>query len=102
MLPRVRVSVFCEAAALESEREFAFGVVRQLIESVVAGASEDERALAIGRAAGGGGELLGLRGLGKGGNEGRGRPGPVVRGVARALLVVRQPGDRTPSGPGGR
>ena len=89
-------------SALSSSESSRFGVVRQLIESVVAGASEDERAWLLDGPPGVAAELLGLRGLGKGATKATVAPGPVVRGVARALLVVRQPGDRTPSGPGGR
>src|ERR1700691_2930710 len=51
------------ARGAELEREFAFGVVRQLIESVVAGASEDERAWLLDGPPGVAAELLGLPGL---------------------------------------
>ena len=52
------------ARGAELEREFAFGVVRQLIESVVAGASEDERAWLLDGPPGVAAQLLGLPGLG--------------------------------------
>jgi DNA-binding CsgD family transcriptional regulator/predicted negative regulator of RcsB-dependent stress response len=52
------------ARGAELEREFAFGVVRQLIESVVADASENERARILDGPPGVAAELLGLSGLG--------------------------------------
>jgi hypothetical protein len=80
------------ARGAELEREFAFGVVRQLIEPVVAGASEDERAWLLDGPAGVAAELLGLPGLGEGATKAAVAPDPSFA-CARALLVVRQPGD---------
>ncbi len=64
------------ARGAELEREFAFGVVRQLIESVVAGASEDERAWLLDGPPGVAAELLGFRGLGKGATKAAVAPDP--------------------------
>ena len=52
------------ARGAELEREFAFGVVRQLVEPVLAGASEDERAQLLDGPPGVAARLLGLPGLG--------------------------------------
>ncbi len=52
------------ARGAELEREFAFGVVRQLVEPVVAGASEEERAGLLEGPPGVAARLLGLPGLG--------------------------------------
>jgi DNA-binding CsgD family transcriptional regulator len=52
------------ARGAELEREFAFGVVRQLFESVVAGASEEERSQLLDGPPGVAARLLGLPGLG--------------------------------------
>ncbi|HEY4863928.1 MAG TPA: AAA family ATPase [Candidatus Dormibacteraeota bacterium] len=52
------------ARGAELEREFAFGVVRQLVEPVVARASEQERARLLEGAPGVAARLLGLPGLG--------------------------------------
>src|ERR1700689_2183027 len=59
------------ARGAELEREFAFGVVRQLVEPVVAGASEEERSQLLDGAPGGGGRPFGV----VGGGEGRGTAG---------------------------
>jgi DNA-binding CsgD family transcriptional regulator len=64
------------ARGAELEREFAFGVVRQLIESVVAGASEDERAWLLDGPSGVAAELLGLPGLGEGATKAAVAPDP--------------------------
>jgi DNA-binding CsgD family transcriptional regulator len=64
------------ARGAELEREFAFGVVRQLIESVVAGASEDERAWLLDGPPGVAAQLLGLPGLGEGGTKAPAAPDP--------------------------
>jgi len=50
----------------ELEREFAFGVVRQLVEPVLAGTSEQERAALLDGPPGVAARLLGLPGLGSG------------------------------------
>src|SRR5207244_4296933 len=60
------------ARGAELEREFAFGVVRQLVEPVVARASEQERARLFEGAPGGAARLLGLPGLGDVGGGGTG------------------------------
>ncbi len=52
------------ARGAELEREFAFGVVRQLVEPVVAGASEEERSQFLDGPPGVAARLLGLAGLG--------------------------------------
>jgi len=52
------------ARGAELEREFAFGVVRQLVEPVVAGASEKERSQLLDGPPGVAARLLGLPGLG--------------------------------------
>jgi DNA-binding CsgD family transcriptional regulator len=52
------------ARGAELEREFAFGVVRQLVEQVVAGASEEERPLLLDGPPGVAARLLGLAGAG--------------------------------------
>src|SRR3984957_15536664 len=52
------------ARGAELEREFAFGVVRQLVEPVVAGASEEERSQLLDGPPGGAARLLGLVGGG--------------------------------------
>ena len=52
------------ARGAELEREFAFGVVRQLVEPVVAGASQEERAWLLDGPPGVAARLLGLPGLG--------------------------------------
>ena len=52
------------ARGAELEREFAFGVVRQLVEPLVAGASEEERAQLLDGPPGVAARLLGLAGLG--------------------------------------
>jgi DNA-binding CsgD family transcriptional regulator len=54
------------ARGAELEREFAFGVVRQLVEPVVAGASEEERSQLLDGPPGVAARLLGLPGLGDG------------------------------------
>ena len=54
------------ARGAELEREFAFGVVRQLVEPVVAGASQRERAWLLDGPPGVAARLLGLPGLGVG------------------------------------
>ena len=54
------------ARGAELEREFAFGVVRQLVEPVVAGASQEERAWLLDGPPGVAARLLGLPGLGVG------------------------------------
>src|SRR5580658_10178650 len=54
------------ARGAELEREFAFGVVRQLVEPVVAGASEEERSRLLDGPPGVAARLLGLPGLGDG------------------------------------
>jgi hypothetical protein len=54
------------ARGAELEREFAFGVVRQLVEPVVAGASQRERAWLLDGPPGVAARLLGLPGLGDG------------------------------------
>ena len=54
------------ARGAELEREFAFGVVRQLVEPVVAGASEQERSRLLDGPPGVAARLLGLPGLGEG------------------------------------
>ncbi len=54
------------ARGAELEREFAFGVVRQLVEPVVAGASEQERSQLLDGPPGLAARLLGLPGLGDG------------------------------------
>jgi len=91
------------ARGAELEREFAFGVVRQLVEPVAAAASEQERVWLLDGPPGVAARLLGLPGLGDGGScGGAGRPEPVVRGLARVVLAVRQPGGGAPSGGGGR
>ena len=54
------------ARGAELEREFAFGVVRQLVEPVVAAASEEERAWLLDGPPGVAARLLGLPGLGDG------------------------------------
>jgi DNA-binding CsgD family transcriptional regulator len=54
------------ARGAELEREFAFGVVRQLIEPVVVGASEEERSQLLDGPPGVAARLLGLPGLGDG------------------------------------
>ena len=54
------------ARGAELEREFAFGVVRQLVEPVVAGASQQERAWLLDGPPGVAARLLGLPGLGVG------------------------------------
>lgn len=58
------------ARGAELEREFAFGVVRQLVEPVVAGASQEERAWLLDGPPGVAARLLGLPGLGVGLPEG--------------------------------
>ena len=90
------------ARGAELEREFAFGVVRQLVEPVVAGASEEERAWLLDGPPGVAARLLGLGGRGERGAAGAGRSGSLVRGLARAVLAVRQPGRGGPPGLGGR
>jgi DNA-binding CsgD family transcriptional regulator len=52
------------ARGAELEREFAFGVVRQLVEPVVAGASEEDRSQLLDGPPGVAARLLGLPGLG--------------------------------------
>ncbi len=52
------------ARGAELEREFAFGVVRQLVEPVVAGASEEERSQLLDGPPGVAARLLGLAGVG--------------------------------------
>src|ERR1700691_4261375 len=52
------------ARGAELEREFAFGVVRQLVEQVVAGASEEERSQLLDGPPGVAARLLGLVGGG--------------------------------------
>jgi DNA-binding CsgD family transcriptional regulator len=52
------------ARGAELEREFAFGVVRQLVEPVLAGASEEERSQLLDGPPGVAARLLGLPGLG--------------------------------------
>jgi AAA ATPase domain len=52
------------ARGAELEREFAFGVVRQLFEPVVAGASQEERSQLLDGPPGVAARLLGLPGLG--------------------------------------
>jgi DNA-binding CsgD family transcriptional regulator len=65
------------ARGAELEREFAFGVVRQLVEPVVAAASEQERASLLNGPPGVATRLLGLAGLGGGvGVAAPGAPGP--------------------------
>jgi DNA-binding CsgD family transcriptional regulator len=54
------------ARGAELEREFAFGVVRQLVEPVLAGASEEERSQLFDGPPGVAARLLGLPGLGDG------------------------------------
>jgi len=54
------------ARGAELEREFAFGVVRQLVEPAVAGASQQERAWLLDGPPGVAARLLGLPGLGVG------------------------------------
>ena len=54
------------ARGAELEREFAFGVVRQLVEPVVVGASEEERSQLLDGPPGVAARLLGLPGLGDG------------------------------------
>ncbi len=54
------------ARGAELEREFAFGVVRQLVEPVVAGASEEERSQLLDGPPGVAARLLGLPGAGYG------------------------------------
>ena len=91
------------ARGAELEREFPFGVVRQLVEPVVATASQEERAALLDGPPGVAARLLGLPGLGDAVRWGdAGGTGPVVRGLARAVLAVRQPGRRAPVGAGGR
>ena len=58
------------ARGAELEREFAFGVVRQLVEPVMAGASQEERAWLLDGPPGVAARLLGLPGLGAGLPEG--------------------------------
>jgi DNA-binding CsgD family transcriptional regulator len=53
------------ARGAELEREFAFGVARQLVEPVLAGASEDERSQLLDGPPGVAARLLGLPGLGQ-------------------------------------
>jgi DNA-binding CsgD family transcriptional regulator len=65
------------ARGAELERGFAFGLVRQLIEPMVAGASEEERAWLLDGPAGVAARLLGLAGLGD--------------GLAAATAVVAEP-----------
>ena len=90
------------ARGAELEREFAFGVVRQLVEPVVAEASQQERSQLLDGPPGVAARLLGLPGLGDARRYGCGDPaGPVVRGAPRAVLVVRQPDRTAPFGVGG-
>jgi DNA-binding CsgD family transcriptional regulator len=65
------------ARGAELERGFAFGLVRQLIEPMVAGASQEERAWLLDGPAGVAARLLGLAGLGD--------------GLATATAVVAEP-----------
>ena len=88
-------------AGADLERDFAFGVVRQLFEPPLAEASELERADLLQAAAGVAAGLLGLPGAPRGGRALVGRRF-LVRGPARPLLVVREPGRRRPALPGGR
>ena len=90
---RERVSGYCGARGAELEREFAFGVVRQLVEPVVAGASEEERSQLLDGPPGVAARLLGLPGLGDGvATAAPIAPDPSFAVLARAVLVVRQPG----------
>ncbi len=88
----------------ELEREFGFGVVRQLVEPVVAGAPKEEGgAWLLDGPPGVAARLSGVPGLGDGiAWDGAGRSGPDVRGLARAVLAVRQAGGAAPARAGGR
>ena len=81
----------------ELERDFAFGVVRQLFEPPLAEASELERADLLHAAAGLAAGLLGLPGAPAAGRHAAvvGRRS-LVRGPPRPLLAVREPGRRGP------
>ncbi len=70
------------ARGAELEREFAFGVVRQLVEPVVAGASEEERRRVLDGPPGVAARLLGLPGL----SDGSAPAVPVAPDPSFALL----------------
>ncbi len=63
---RERVSGYCERVGLSWSANFAFGVVRQLVEPVVAGASEEGRSQLLDGPPGVAARLLGLPGAGDG------------------------------------
>jgi AAA ATPase domain len=84
------------ARGAELEREFAFGVVRQLVEPVVARASQRERAWLLDGPPGVAARLLSLPGLGDGvaagrwsPRTGRSRPCTVCTGCAPNLAAER-------------
>jgi len=79
------------AQASELEREFGFGVVRQLLEARTVRAEASERGRVIDWCCGPGGSGAGL---GRGG-------GGFVCGLARAVLVGGQPGAARAGGAGG-
>jgi DNA-binding CsgD family transcriptional regulator len=70
------------ARGAELEREFAFGVVRQLVEPVVVGASEEERSQLLDGPPGVAARLLGLPGLG----DGVATPAPIAPDPSFAVL----------------
>ena len=76
------------ARGAELEREFAFGVVRQLVEPVVAGASQQERAWLLDGPPGVAARLLGLPGLGVG------LPGGTPLATDRSLALPALPWPR--------
>ena len=80
----------------ELERDFAFGVVRQLFEPPLAEASEHERADLLQGAAGVAAGLLGLPGAPPADARAIVRRRPLVRDPARPLLAVRESGRRGP------
>ena len=70
------------ARGAELEREFAFGVVRQLVEPVVAGASEEERSQLLDGPPGVAARLLGL----PGGGDGVAAAAPIAPDPSFAVL----------------
>jgi hypothetical protein len=78
----------------ELERDFAFGVVRQLFEPPLAEASEHERADLLQAAAGLAAGLLGLPGRTPCGRPALVRSQSLICDLARPLLAVREPGCR--------
>ena len=83
-----------EARGAARERDFAFGVARQLFEQTVAAASDGERQALL---AGAAGAVGAARRRCRPGGRRAGR-GHRVRGAPRPLLADREPGRRRPAG----